>query len=144
MTILTVESILDELRWLTPDKKLFLARLGTDSPASLWAQIDASPEPFIKILGDADTKKVANAMWKMIPPAERRILQESPFVPPPPGTVLAQSRLSGPSAPKYDVAKRDLLYARLKALKGQASAAADTEAESIRRELTALLKGENA
>jgi hypothetical protein len=53
---------LDRFDWLSSKEKSTLAALGADSPAALWAMIDASPEPFVRTLGKIRTEQLLDAL----------------------------------------------------------------------------------
>jgi hypothetical protein len=132
---------LDRFDWLSSKEKSTLAALGADSPAALWAMIDASPEPFVRTLGKIRTEQLLDALWQLTPVEERRILEDRSFTPLPPLGVAVDETGASLLDPGYDIRKRDLLYQKLKELKREHGPHAQLELERVEHELRTLLEG---
>jgi hypothetical protein len=137
------KGFLESIPLLTPEERSSLASLTVDSPAALWAMIEASPEAFDRKLGSARTRLLSGALWHLIPPNERQILANPNFAPPPPvGLAIDDGGPVRLSEPHYDISKRDQLHKELQKLKGQDNPDAKRNAENLERELRTLLRGD--
>jgi hypothetical protein len=126
--------------WLSATEIAALRALGSDSPAALWAMIDASPESFIGMLGEVRTTRFRDELWQLIPVEERKVLQDHSFTVPPVGVVIEDTRGSL-QEPNYDIDKRNRLHSELQSLRRRHDPDARRRAQQLERELRLLLQG---
>jgi len=130
---------LEGIRFLTETERSSLRALAADSPAALWGMMDASPEPFCRLLGRVRARRLSEDLWRMTTPEERRILKDRSFAPPPLGVVVDEEAPPLP-APDYDIETRDRLHGELQQLRSENSPDARRKADSVEQQLRMLLE----
>ena len=96
-----------------PSTEAKLAALGSNSPAALLSQIEAGWEAFVRYVGPEAALGVRKRLKSLV--FDPRVTEPSP-APGGTGVVLGSPQKAGLVPPRYDIARRDQMWAELQEL----------------------------
>jgi hypothetical protein len=122
---------------ISPAQKEQIRSLGADTPAALYAMIQAEPDAFRSFLGSDAMGRIAASLDQSLDFEQKTALSR-----PTPYFSLGAD-LSGPPKllpPRFDIEKRDRLFDELQQLKSRAGTKDNARIASLESQLEVLLR----
>ena len=109
-----------QLLGLTEEQQAKLRSLGVDSPAGLWAMIEAAQEKFQTFFGREETIALKRALEQQIPEDQKKALTSLPEFTPSFGAMLEGEPAPLRQRGETDFAERDKLFQDIQLLRPHA------------------------